>query len=75
MSSKMPGQLSFEEFIYLFGKYDWKDIIDALEELDNTNDLYDQFDINISLITVIFHLKHTPMNSKWSNSYLSKWIS
>lgn len=42
---KIQPQLSFKEFVSLFERYDWQDIMDKIEELEN----FDNIDFNIPL--------------------------
>ena len=71
--SKMPGQLSFPEFVYLFEKYDWKDLIDALEELDNLENSLNQsstFEGLVSYFNQDYHIRM--INDPAENSYYKK---
>ena len=67
-------KLTYEELVYLFDKYDWKDIIDALEEVENSLPPNDHQNLHIDLIKVIDDYRPVILRSKWSNSYLLEWL-
>jgi len=67
----IPDQLSFEDFIFLFKKYDWQDIIDKVEEVNffidsnNSNSVY-----NCLLNSLIDDVSVKPIKGLQSNTYL-----
>ena len=71
----IPNQMSYENFAILFETYDWENIIDALEELDN----YHVFNNDICLFNIIrskIDVFEGPfLGSKWKNTYFLEYIS
>ncbi|MHA1981094.1 MAG: hypothetical protein ACTSXN_08390 [Promethearchaeota archaeon] len=68
--SKIPCQLSYPEFVYLFEKYDWKDIIEAIEELDILENSLNQSSIFEGLINLFTKDGNIRMiNDSAENSY------
>jgi hypothetical protein len=61
--------LSYPEFVRLFEKYDWGDIIEAMEELDYSIYVSDFENINQALVYTIQECKIDPVISIWHNSY------
>jgi len=70
----VPNQLSFEEFTSLFGKYDWQDIIDKIEELDNQDFIDHKNSVFNHLSALLNQDKQvkTISNPK-ENSYYKEW--
>ncbi len=68
-------KVTYGELIYLFERYDWKDIIDAMEEVENTYLSNAQQNLYIDPITIIDDFDPIILRSKWSNSYFFEWLT
>ena len=68
-------KLTYDDLVYSFNKYDWKDIIDALEVAENNCPSSDHQNPHIDLKMVIEDFKPNILESKWSNSYFQEWLT
>lgn len=72
--SKLPNQLTFLEFQSLFKKYDWNDIFNMLDELENAPDLDNVESVDSTLIECLKSnnkLKH--LTNPRENTYYKVW--
>lgn len=72
--SKLPNQITICEFITLFENYDWNDIFNGLEELENASDL----DHNKSVYSILLESldsssKNNPLINPRENTYFKVW--
>jgi hypothetical protein len=71
---KLPNQLTYDELFTLFESYDWNDLFNKLEELENCTDLND---IESVYTTLIESLKGdcniVPIIKPWENTYYKVW--
>jgi hypothetical protein len=72
--SKLPHQLTFAEFYSLFENYDWQDIFNILEELENCTDFTK---IESVYSTLIGSLKSDnnfkPLTNPRENTFYKVW--
>jgi hypothetical protein len=72
--SNLGYELSFDELVWLFGRYDWSDIIENLVELE----YYSVIDTNKSLFILLMNSMNSAqiekVESKWDNSYFKEFI-
>ncbi len=72
--SRLPNQLTFDELFSLFGCYDWQDIFNTLEELENCTDFTK---IESVYSTLIESLKSDnnfkPLTNHRENTFYKVW--
>lgn len=72
--NKHPNQLTFSELFSLFICYDWNDIFNHLEELENCNDLFYKASVYSSIIeTLKADSNIIPLNDPRGNTYYKVW--
>lgn len=72
--SKLPSQITNCEFITLFENYDWNDIFNRLEELENASDLdHDKSVYSILLESFESSSENNPLINPRENTYFKVW--
>jgi len=72
--SKLPNQLTIIEFSSLLETYDWNDIFDNLEKLENETNLFNVESVySIILENLKSNIKIKPLTDPRDNTYFKVW--